>query len=165
MRAWPLAALFLIALAGCAGPVSVDVTGTLGPDGAKQPLPPAPPATPAPGSWESKDFEQDFESVPLNAYQATGALFFIQVPANATTVFFNVTMTPTVPDEFILRFRDPENLESGDPEPTEEEETTGGTASVEVEAPLEGEWRVSVFSKTAPNRAHIEVNVNAYVLR
>jgi hypothetical protein len=161
MRAWP-AALCLIALAGCAGPPApVDVTGTTAPDGTEPPVAPPPPV----GAWGSKDYEQDFQSVPLNAYQATGALVYIQVPANATTVFFNVTVTPTVPDEFILRFRDPENLESGDAEPTAEAETAGGTASVEVEAPLEGEWRLAVLSKTAPNQAHIKVNVNAYVLR
>lgn len=158
MRVWP-AALCLVALAGCAGGPAPVVTDTSSTDGTDQPLPPAPPV----GSWQSDDFEQDFESVPLNAYQATGALFFIQVPANATTVFFNVTVTPTVPDEFDVWFRDPENIESGG-EPTARKETAGGTASAEVDAPLGGEWRVSIFSKTAPNRAHIKVNVNAYVL-
>lgn len=161
MRAWP-AALCLVALAGCAGGPAPVVTDTSSTDGIGVPAPPPPPV----GSWESDDFEQDFTSIPQAAQGSTGAIFFITVPANATTAFFNVTVSATtVPDEFQVWFRDPENVDAGaSGAPTAQMETAGGAGSVEVDAPLEGEWRVSILSKTAPNRAHVKVSVNAYVM-
>lgn len=116
--------------------------------------------------WKEVPVTGSFQSVPGGASGATGAAVTLNVPENATEVWFNVTIVPTAPStpasEFGLSFNDSDHLQ-----PTDEAQETGSTSagkfSVLVSEPLTGEWRMYIFSEFAPNAGSYEVRVNSYL--
>lgn len=117
--------------------------------------------------WAEESVTGTFEATPEGASGATGAIAKFTVPDNATDVYYNMTITSTVPTgtpatEFQLLYHDADHAGPTDTAQATSN-TANGVASAKVSAPLSGAWTVSIFSTGAPNQGSFTLKVNSHV--
>ncbi len=172
-----MGAAFAMMLAGCSG--GNNDTGTSGGDGsgcAGTECTSGGPTDPGPGGgsaasagphWSQQNVTHQFTATAAGSSGALGSLVTFTLPENTTAVWFNVTITASVPGgtpatEFVCDFQDSDHFT-----PTAETQATFTTSNdagqVKVSKPMQGDWRIAITSTGAPNQGTFVLNVNSLV--
>jgi hypothetical protein len=154
LRVAALSILLLSLLSGCSDdPRPSEGTEATG----------APAAVAVAGSWVHTAFNGDFATTIAEDAEAFSEprVLAAAVPEGAARAFFNVTVAGDLPDEVRVRLL----ANACDDQKCWEEGTTqGGQVSLDVDAPLAGDWQLILFAETAAQRGRYDVSVDSLVL-